>query len=166
MYYLSVISEQGRPRENADHLNPWEPAREDGYHDISAWQERLAVREREQKEGKAAYFVAYCGRPRELIATCSLTGISRGAFMACFMGYSIARSYQGKGYMKMLCQHATKYAFTELGLNRVMANYMPRNVRSEKLLKSMGFTKEGLAKNYLFINGRWEDHVLTSLLSE
>ena len=44
-----------------------------------------------------------------------------------------------------------------------MANYMPINFRSAKLLHRLGFTVEGYAKNYLLINNRWEDHVLTAL---
>ena len=67
--------------------------------------------------------------------------------------------------MSKLCQAALKYAFNELELNRVMANYMPGNERSGNLLKKLGFSEEGLAKKYLKINGRWEDHVLTSLVN-
>jgi ribosomal-protein-alanine N-acetyltransferase len=45
-----------------------------------------------------------------------------------------------------------------------MANYMPRNERSAKLLASLGFEREGYAKRYLQIAGQWEDHVLTALV--
>ncbi len=67
--------------------------------------------------------------------------------------------------MTEVSQHAIDYAFSQLKLNRLMAAYMPRNKRSANLLKKLGFTKEGLAKKYLQINGNWEDHVLTSLLN-
>jgi ribosomal-protein-alanine N-acetyltransferase len=43
-----------------------------------------------------------------------------------------------------------------------MANYMPRNDRSGRLLERLGFEKEGIAKRYLKIDGLWEDHVLTA----
>ena len=81
------------------------------------------------------------------------------------MGYSVSSEFEGKGIMKKLCNHATQYAFKELGLNRVMSNYIANNKRSENLLNSMGFIKEGLARKYLKINGKWEDHVLTSLIN-
>ena len=89
----------------------------------------------------------------------------RGPFQAGNVGYSIALEYQGQGVMCSLLMHVVEYAFTELGLNRVMANYMPRNERSQRLLDRVGFAKEGLARNYLCINGVWEDHVLTSILN-
>ena len=46
-----------------------------------------------------------------------------------------------------------------------MANYMPNNTRSGTLLERLGFEKEGLARQYLQIAGRWEDHILTSKLN-
>jgi len=48
-------------------------------------------------------------------------------------------------------------------MHRIMANYMPHNARSGDLLARLGFQKEGYAKDYLLIDGRWQDHVLTSL---
>jgi len=36
---------------------------------------------------------------------------------------------------------------------------------SIKVLKVMGFQKEGLARGYLKINGKWEDHVIYAKLS-
>lgn len=58
-------------------------------------------------------------------------------------------------------QAAISYIFDELYLHRIMANYMPHNVRSGHLLSRV----EGMAKNYLFINGAWRDHVLTTLIN-
>ncbi len=50
-------------------------------------------------------------------------------------------------------------------LHRVMANYVPSNIRSENLLNRLGFRKEGTAKSYLKIAGSWQDHVLTSKIN-
>ena len=33
------------------------------------------------------------------------------------------------------------------------------------MLERLGFTREGYARDYLFINGAWRDHVMTSLVS-
>lgn len=58
---------------------------------------------------------------------------------------------------------AIPYVFATMGLHRIMANYVPENTRSERLLARHGFVREGLAPNYLFINCAWRDHVLTAL---
>lgn len=151
--------------ENAGHLEQWEPSREPGYHDISSWKSRLEMRESEQKRKQAAYFLAYTDDSEEIVAVCNLTAIVRGPFQACYMGYSIAKRFERQGKMKKLCQYALDYAFKTLKLHRVMANYIPRNVRSEYLLKSLGFEKEGLARKYLCINGKWEDHILNAIIN-
>lgn len=150
---------------NEEHLNIWEPCREEGYHSVDAWKLRLQDRERELSEGKSAHFISFNSLEMEIVAVCSLTNIVRGPFMACNMGYAVSKKYQGRGLMNKLCVHVIGYAFSELQLNRIMANYMPCNQRSEALLSRLGFVEEGLAKNYLRINGSWEDHVLTSLVN-
>ena len=50
-------------------------------------------------------------------------------------------------------------AFGPLGLHRVEANVMPRNGRSIRVMEKLGFVQEGLARDYLRINGRWENHI-------
>lgn len=147
---------------NSEHLMPWEPLRPEGFHSLKAWQERLFARVAEQEAELGAYFIALDPHSDEIIACCSLTNIVRGAFQACYMGYSIAANYQGKGLMHQMCQQVTDYAFEMLKLNRVMANYMPNNSRSAVLLERLGFAEEGRAKKYLCINGRFEDHILTA----
>jgi len=43
---------------------------------------------------------------------------------------------------------------------------MPSGSCSEKLLLRLGFIKEGIAKEYLRIHDKWEDHVLTSKMNQ
>lgn len=59
-------------------------------------------------------------------------------------------------------QRSIEFMEENLGIHRIMANYMPRNQRSAKLLKRLGFVVEGYAREYLMINGVWEDHVMTA----
>ncbi|NQX90077.1 MAG: GNAT family N-acetyltransferase [Halioglobus sp.] len=150
---------------NSDHLSQWEPRRIRNYHSVGSWKERLAQREHETAERRSVYFMSYVREKGEVVALCSLTNIVGGPFQACNIGYAVSKKYEGRGAMKQLCSYAIKFAFDELGLNRIMANYMPRNARSAVLLGSLGFAKEGMAKNYLQINGQWEDHILTALVN-
>jgi ribosomal-protein-alanine N-acetyltransferase len=55
--------------------------------------------------------------------------------------------------------------FAVRGLHRVQANHLEENERSARVLARVGFAREGLARNYLFINGRWRDHVLNARLN-
>jgi ribosomal-protein-alanine N-acetyltransferase len=43
---------------------------------------------------------------------------------------------------------------------------MPRNAASIRVLEKNGFRREGLAPNYLRINGSWEDHLIFAITRE
>lgn len=98
-----------------------------------------------------------------MIAAIGFSNFIRGAFQACYLGYSVDKGHEGQGYMREALQASITYVFDELQLHRIMANYMPVNRRSGGLLRRLGFVVEGYARDYLQINGNWEDHVLTSL---
>jgi ribosomal-protein-alanine N-acetyltransferase len=93
-----------------------------------------------------------------LIGIINLTAIERGIFQNGRFGYSIDEEYAGKGITTAALRIAVDFAFTALGLHRLEANIMPRNVRSQRVLEKCGFTKFGFSPQYLFINGQWEDH--------
>jgi ribosomal-protein-alanine N-acetyltransferase len=95
----------------------------------------------------------------------SLTQIVFAARRACSMGYHLDHRHQGQGYMHEAASAATVFAFDTLQLNRVEATYIPENERSAKVLARLGFEIEGRAKAYLFINGKFQDHVLTGLVN-
>jgi ribosomal-protein-alanine N-acetyltransferase len=67
--------------------------------------------------------------------------------------------------MREALQATIEYVFDVMRLHRVQANYVPENRRSAALLEHLGFVREGLARDYLFINGAWRDHVLTARLN-
>lgn len=150
---------------NDAHLQPWSPAVPRDHHSIESWRRRLAMRQAEFENGSAVHFIGTDETQSHVIGTCSLSNIVRGVFLACHMGYSCSERYEGQGYMKKIVGYAIGYAFNDMNLHRIMANHMPENTRSGGLLKSLGFEEEGLAKDYLLINGKWEDHVLTSLIN-
>ena len=56
--------------------------------------------------------------------------------------------------------------FGELNLHRIEAACIPSNAPSIRVLEKCGFTREGLARRYLCINGVWQDHLLFGLLHE
>ena len=55
-------------------------------------------------------------------------------------------------------------AFT--GLHRVEAACIPTNNASIRLLEKTGFVREGFAREYLCINGTWQDHLLYARLKD
>ena len=149
---------------NREHLAPWNPlAGPDAFSEEAA-RASLVRNADERREGRRYDFALFAADDAStMIGQIALTNVVRGVFQACYVGYGLAANAQGKGYMTEALAAVIRFAFEEVRLHRLMANYMPRNERSAAVLKRLGFVIEGTAKDYLFIAGRWEDHVLTSL---
>jgi ribosomal-protein-alanine N-acetyltransferase len=148
--------------QNREHLAPWEPLRDEAYYTLDHCVQTLAESREAMRLDRAYPFYALDLSGQEILATFTFANVVRGAFQACHLGYSIALRRQGQGLMQEVLEAALPWAFIELDMHRVMANYMPRNERSGRLLERLGFEREGYAKRYLQIAGTWEDHVLTS----
>jgi ribosomal-protein-alanine N-acetyltransferase len=151
--------------ENERHLEKWMPLRPDGYHTQESWRRRAREYEEEYRSGVSLRLIAFQRGDEEIAGICEFTNITRGAFQACHLGYSIGRKFENRGLMTEILRGAIDYVFQELQLHRVMANYMPENERSARVLDKLGFEKEGIARAYLNIAGKWRDHVLTAIIN-
>ena len=58
------------------------------------------------------------------------------------------------------------FAFGTLRLHRLEAACIPTNNGSIRLLEKTGFMREGYARDYLCINGIWQDHLLYGRLKD
>ncbi len=148
--------------ENKAHFMHWEPKRDNEFYTLETFQVMLSENERLFEDGSAIKLAVMNKNKTKVIGVCNFTNIIRGVFQGCNLGYSIDKQYQGKGVMYEALDAAIRYVFKQLGLHRVMANYVCENDRSSAVLKKLGFEQEGIAKSYLKINGRWRDHVLTA----
>jgi len=153
---------------NRRHLTPWEPPFPPGIFSNSFWQRRLDQNRQEYHAGRSLRLVMFRREAPEgpVTGIANFTQFVRGAFMACTLGYSLDEDAQGQGIMHEALTEALRFVFDELRIHRVMANYLPTNERSGRLLKRLGFQVEGYARDYIFINGAWKDHILTSRLNE
>ncbi|EOB4972358.1 ribosomal protein S5-alanine N-acetyltransferase [Vibrio fluvialis] len=150
---------------NRDYLKPWEPKREEAFFSELGWQQRLIKLSELHKMSLGFYLLIIDADSDEMLGTISFSNISRFPFYACNVGYSLAEQAQGKQIMTRALKMACDYMFNEQNLHRVMASYMPHNKRSEAVLQRLGFVLEGQAKDYLLIDGQWQDHNLTSLVN-
>jgi ribosomal-protein-alanine N-acetyltransferase len=151
---------------NREHFARWDPPR--GHVESAAyWARALAASLADFEAGRGVALVAL---PREapvdmLVARINFTQIARGAFHSCMLGFAIDREHEGRGLMREALAAAIDWIFAELNLHRVQASHRPENCRSERLLARLGFAREGLARDYLFIDGAWRDHVINARLN-
>ena len=97
----------------------------------------------------------------------NLSEIVRGAFQCAYASWQINHEFARRGYAAEGVAALLDIAFAEdggLGLHRVQANIIPRNLPSIRLAERMGFRLEGLALKYLKIAGEWQDHLMFAKL--
>lgn len=152
-------------RDNRDHLKPWDPAREAAFFTTEGWQQRLLKLSEVHKLCLGFYLLIIDAKSDKMLGTISFSNLNRFPIHTCNVGYSLAYNAQGKGIMTRALQIACDYMFTVQNMHRIMAAYIPRNKRSERVLERVGFVHEGHAKDYILIDGRWEDHNLMSLIN-
>ncbi len=150
--------------DNKTYLTPFYPLWADNFFTPEYWQYQVEIDLQEFiNELSLKLFIFRQSEPTIIIGSINFRNIIQGSAQFCSVGYSLAEAEQGKGYMTEALNAAIEYVFQELNLHRIMANYLPHNQRSGNLLKRLGFIVEGYARDYLLINGQWQDHILTSL---
>ncbi len=148
---------------NREHLKEWEPKREEGFFTLAGWTSKLIKLNELHRMGLGYYLLIIDRETNQMLGTVSFSSVTRFPFHACNVGYSLAKDAQGRGVMTRALRLAVNYMFKMQNMHRVMASYMPHNHRSEAVLQRVGFIQEGFAKDYLLINGKWQDHNLTAL---
>lgn len=159
----AVVKYMSDNRERLVKAGPLWPS---NYLTVEFWEAQLASNQVDfDNEVSVRFFLFERSSPDTVIGAANLTNIVRGAAQCCHLGYSIDKDREGKSMMKESLQSVISYGFVAMNLHRIMANYQPANQRSGELLRSLGFTVEGYARDYLLIEGKWRDHVLTSIVN-
>jgi ribosomal-protein-alanine N-acetyltransferase len=151
---------------NREHLAATSPTPPPDFYTAPHWRARLARADEGYRSDRLLHCFVFQEHESEVIGVVNLSNFVRGAFQACHLGYSIDRVLEGNGKMSAAVRLVVDYAFGPLNLHRLMANYLPENQRSARLLARLGFRIEGSASAYLQIAGAWREHVLTSLVND
>jgi [ribosomal protein S5]-alanine N-acetyltransferase len=147
-------------------LTPWEPTWPADDLTRSAFRRRLRRYAEDQRNDQAyAYFLFRSG-DQVLVGGLTLANLRRGVAQAGSLGYWIGAPYARRGYMTAAVEALIPYAFTTLRLHRLEAACIPTNAASISLLEKTGFEREGYAREYLCINGQWQDHLLYARLRD
>lgn len=112
------------------------------------------------------YYVFLKEDPTQIIGTVALHNIATTAYSSCEIGYKFDFDHQHKGYAREAVAMAISIAFAALGLHRIYARVMPENTASIKLLKDLLFEEEGLEKECIKIQGKWQDHLRFALINQ
>ncbi|MGF1609857.1 MAG: GNAT family N-acetyltransferase [Kiloniellales bacterium] len=156
--------------ESREFLTPWEPSWPYDALTRGAFRRRLRVYNQEMRQGSSFSFLIFKRGRREvdeeLIGGVTLSNVRRGVAQTGSLVYWIGGRFARQGYMTEALSAVLDFAFGNLGLHRVDAACLPRNAASRALLAKLGFQEEGYAREYLRINGAWQDHVLYAILHD
>ncbi len=147
-----------------DFLTPWEPTWPPDDLTRSAFRRRLKRYAEDVRSDQSYAFFIFRREDSALVGGLTLANVRRGVAQAGSIGYWMGQAFTRRGYMTAAVKAVLPFAFTTLRLHRVEAACIPTNEASIRLLEKCGFEREGYAREYLCINGIWQDHLLFACL--
>lgn len=149
--------------ESRGFLQPWEPTWPPDDVSRLAFRKRLKRYVRELESDQAYPFFIFA-KGGALVGGVTVSQIRRGVSQTCSLGYWMGKRHAGRGHMTGAVRALAPFVFETLKLRRIEAACLPHNGASIRLLEKTGFRREGYAREYLCIDGRWQDHLLYALL--
>lgn len=151
---------------NGEFFQKYSPTFDDDFYTLESKREYISKSIKQREEDKKYSFGIYLNDNGQLVGDVSLYHIFRGSLQRCFIGYSLDRQYNGRGYATEAVSLAVEFAFNELKLHRVDAGVMLSNTASMRVLEKVGFHREGIEQKGVKINGQWEDHQIFAIISD
>ncbi|MBL4740206.1 MAG: GNAT family N-acetyltransferase [Sneathiella sp.] len=150
--------------ESRQYLMPWEPSWGINTLSKSSFKARLRQYTKDAKADTGHAFFIFRKSDDQFIGGITLSNIRRGVAQTGTIGYWTGQRYARNGYMLEGLSLLLPELFNRFRLRRIEAACLPDNVPSASLLKKAGFRYEGRARQYLCINGAWQDHLLFAML--
>lgn len=147
-------------------LEPWEPRWARDELERAGWRHRIRRYREEFAAGTAIAFLIFENETGRLIGGVTIGNIRYGVSQSAQIGYWMGERYAGKGHMQDAIRVLISHAFGAMRLHRIEAACIPENARSIRVLEKAGFTREGLLRSYLRINGVWQDHYIYALIAD
>jgi ribosomal-protein-serine acetyltransferase len=83
---------------------------------------------------------------------------------SCDLGYWLASSVTGRGLMTEAARVCLHFAFDQVGLHRVRCAAATDNHASLAVIGRLGFRFEGIAREAEYVDARWVDHAIFSMI--
>jgi [ribosomal protein S5]-alanine N-acetyltransferase len=147
-------------------LAPWEPTWPADDLSRSAFRRRIRRYAEDLRTDQGYAFLIIRSSDNALVGGLTLANVRRGVAQAGSLGYWMGLPFVRRGYMTAAVRAVVPFAFATLRLHRLEAACIPTNAGSTQLLENTGFVREGYAREYLCINGTWQDHLLYARLRD
>ena len=136
---------------------------------IEAAKENIEVSIQEQsKNGRTKYYFAIIDKgTKKYVGEIGFTiekNTNQGSLAD--LGYFIKKEYWGKGITTEAGKKVIDFGFDELDIWKYKTGCLKENIGSEKVMKKLGFIKEGELRKHQYHNNMWKDRLEYGLLRD
>lgn len=148
--------------ENRDYLRRWLPW-VDANRSVADTESFLEGVVEQHRAGKGPQYAVY-----RHSALCGVCGFHSFDSVNCSgsVGYWLGARYSGQGLMTAAVRQLVEVGFSEYWLERIEIACATENLKSRAIPERLGFYYEGVIQNREYVDGRYVDHALYSLLAE
>jgi ribosomal-protein-serine acetyltransferase len=149
-------------RENLEELKLWMPWVTDEYSIETA---RDFVKTNLIEFSQNSTFAAAVALDEKIVGTIGLHHLDANN-KSVQIGYWLDKQAQGKGLATKCSRVLINYAFDDLKLNRIQINCNVENAKSRAIPERLGFKLEGVHRQVEWLNGKFRDWAIYSMLAE
>ena len=118
------------------------------------------------KEGRAYDFaIRSPNEPGRHLGNMSVWHVSRLGKVG-EIGYWVRSDATSRGIATETAAAMLDLGFTTLGMHKITLRIAVGNDASDRVAQKLGFTREGILREELKVNGKWLDHTLYSMLEQ
>ncbi len=152
---------------NQDFIEAWNPAPAADLADPADWHAMFAANRREQASGHRLDLGLFLkDRPLWLAGAIECRQITALPYSSCEIGFSVDRLLAGRGVMLEALSVVIAWLLARYGFKRITAHCVVAHERSLKLLEILGFQREGVARQAIWMKDSWQDMVSMALVRE
>ncbi len=154
-------------KRNRELFRPYSITQKESYYTLGSFQD-VADRQFALYEEHRMLPLLFFARDtrKHVISLVSLNQLVWGPFRSGKLSYSVDGDKLRQGYGTEAVMGVIGYAFGQLGLHRIEAHIQKNNSASLAFAEHLGFQAEGIAKGYLYRDGKWVDHLRLSLVNQ
>ncbi len=137
------------------------------YRDLSMPHQERWFEEKVLRDPSTLMFSIKESKTQELLGCaglCYINWVHRHADLSCYIGWK--NTYiDDHGYAEDSCETLFRYAFDELGLNKVWTEIYSFDAPKLRLYTQLGMKQDGLLRENYWYEGKWWDSRIMSLLA-
>ncbi|MFT4869245.1 MAG: diamine N-acetyltransferase [Colwellia polaris] len=129
---------------------------------VSLESQKEYIREETSKDNYTHFLIEYKGEKAGHIYLGSLENDYRRSSV----GYSVHPDFQEQEICSKALKLVVEYAFETLNRHKIKGGYIDGNEASRRVMEKSGFQKEGVERDFKYVDGEWKNVIWMSILED